>query len=337
MTPRKVLVLAVSFAISAFFVWLILRRLDLAEVGRIMAAADPGWLAVALGCFAAGYACRIQRWRCMLRADGAGTGFGQAAVPFLASIATNNVLPFRAGDALRTFAFRDWLGIGAPVVLATLIVERLLDMLSLLLALGVVLLVFRGTGIPAGDLMGVGGNVLVALALVLAVVLLRPQIFARLAGRMTALAGRGLPGLKDRLDAAVRQVFATLAQQAEGPRMLVLLAWSFAAWAFEGAVFYATAASLPALTEAAAGWLAFPVATLATLIPSMPGHVGTFDFFASRAAELMGNTAAAAAAFALLVHFILWIVATVAGGLCLLVWIAWQPATTRPSRKDLTP
>ena len=31
MTRRKVLILAISFAISALFVWLVLRRLDLAE------------------------------------------------------------------------------------------------------------------------------------------------------------------------------------------------------------------------------------------------------------------------------------------------------------------
>jgi uncharacterized protein (TIRG00374 family) len=330
------LVLALSFAVSALFIWLVLRQLDLSELVRVLGEADLGWICAAVACFAIGYMCRIQRWRIMLTADQVSVGFGQAAVPFLASIATNNVLPFRVGDALRTFAFREWLGIGAPVVLATLVVERLLDMLSLLLALGVVLLIFREDGVLASEAIGVGANTLIVGALVLTVILLRPQTFEGLARRMVALIGAGLPQLEDRLDRVVRQVFSTLRQQARGARMLHLMLWSLVAWAFEGAVFYATACALPGMTQTAAAWLAFPIATLSTLIPSMPGHVGTFDFFASQAAALTGNPAVVAAAFALLVHFILWITATLAGGVCFLIWIAWRHDETRSPNKDFS-
>jgi len=52
-------------------------------------------------------------------------------------------------------------------------------------------------------------------------------------------------------------------------------------------------------------------------LPGTPGHLGTFDFFAAEAMQAGGNAALAAAAFALLVHFVLWLPVTCAGGLWL--------------------
>jgi uncharacterized membrane protein YbhN (UPF0104 family) len=62
-----------------------------------------------------------------------------------------------------------------------------------------------------------------------------------------------------------------------------------------------------------------PVGTLATVIPSTPGYAGTFDFFTARAMTASGNAAAAATAFALLVHVLLWLPPTIAGGIYLLL------------------
>jgi len=61
----------------------------------------------------------------------------------MASFAANNVLPFRAGDVLRSFAFNRKLGTTSGVVIATLFVERLLDLLILLILLGAALAFFN--------------------------------------------------------------------------------------------------------------------------------------------------------------------------------------------------
>ena len=78
--------------------------------------------------------------------------------------------------------------------------------------------------------------------------------------------------------------------------------------------------STPLATTAAAAWLALPVGTLATLLPSTPGYIGTFDYFAIAAAEAGGNSTTASTAFAVLVHAYFYIPATLIGGVCLLIW-----------------
>jgi uncharacterized membrane protein YbhN (UPF0104 family) len=83
------------------------------------------------------------------------------------------------------------------------------------------------------------------------------------------------------------------------------------------------------VTGPLAGWLALPVGTLATLIPSTPGYVGTFDYFTVKAMTELGNTTAAATAYALLVHALLWLPPTLVGGLYLLLHPVGQQATPK--------
>lgn len=56
--------------------------------------------------------------------------WSRSAVPFMTSIAANNLLPSRTGDALRAVAFSGCLGVPAARVLATVLAERLMDLLS---------------------------------------------------------------------------------------------------------------------------------------------------------------------------------------------------------------
>jgi len=66
--------------------------------------------------------------------------------------------------------------------------------------------------------------------------------------------------------------------------------------------FWFAALALPSITAPFAGWLALPVGTFATLIPSTPGYIGTFDYFVVRAMTEFKNPKSAATVYALLMH-----------------------------------
>lgn len=296
--------------------WLVLRDLDWRALAAALAAPDPRWLALAPVFLAAGYACRVARWRAMLATARPGLGLGRCAVPLLGSIAANNLLPFRMGDVLRCVGFSRWLGLDAGTVTATVLVERLLDLLTVLLAFGLALLVLA----PGRALVGAGAGALVALGLAALLLLLAPGLLRPLVRLAEAGLRRIRPGAGAAFARFAEPLLATLAILARGRRMPGLILWSAVAWGCEGAVYWAVAKALPAITAPMAAWLAMPAGTLATLLPSTPGHVGTFDYFAIRAAESLGNSAAAATAFAVLVHAVLYLTTTLAGSLCLLVW-----------------
>lgn len=304
--------LVIGSVIAAFFVWLILREVDGQAILSTLAGADMRWVVLGVVVFLAGYAVRIARWQAMLSRSNPRLRWGNCAGPFMISIAANNVLPFRAGDALRCFAFTNVLGAHGGAVVATLLVERLLDLLVLLAFLALAAIAF---GVGASGILGTGAWLVAAFAIIVIVALTKPGAFEPvLRHGIRPLAGVA-PGVHQALSRTLSQVFATLRHLAEGRRMLILVLWSLLVWTLEGLAFFCAAMAIPAIAAPIGAALALPAATLATLIPGTPGHVGTFDYFASAAMTSLGEAPAAAAAFALLIHLIIWIPPTLIGGL----------------------
>ena len=315
-TARR-LKLSIGLAATAGFVWLLAREVDLEALGRAFAGLSVSTVLLALAFLAAGCALRIVRWWWMLRALEPTLPLGACAGPFLAGMAVNNVAPFRAGDALRVLGFRRQLRAPAMAVAGTLVVERVLDVAVLtgILFLGLLGLpdgAFpRDFVVTAASLAGAGIVAILALPLLVPV----PGRFReRLPGRRF-LAGRRWA------QAVVRHGthLAEALRLARTPRrMLALLGLSAAAWACEGAVFATMAAAIGAGAEPMGPWFSLAAGTLATAIPSTPGHVGTFDWFAAQGLEAYGASAEVAIAFALTVHAVLWVPLTAVGLFCLL-------------------
>ena len=309
-TTMRRLKLAIGLATTAGFVWLLAREVDLDALGRTFAGLSVSTVLLALAFLAAGYAARIVRWWRMLRALEPTLPLGACAGPFLAGTAVNNVAPFRAGDALRVLGFRRRLRAPAMAVAGTLVVERVLDVAVLtgVLFLGLLGLpdgAFpRGFVVTAASLAGAGIVAILALPL-----LVSGRFRERLPGRRFP-AGRRWAEAVSRHGAHLAEALRLV----RAPRrMLALLGLSAAAWACEGAVFATVAAATRAGAEPMGPWFSLAAGTLATTIPSAPGYVGTFDWFAAQGLEAYGVPPQRAAAFALTVHAVLWAPLTAVG------------------------
>lgn len=320
MTPKNAAKFGFGLALSVLFIWLIFRAIPMQDVAETLSKVRPVWVVAAVVCFLIDYLFRIARWRLMLQIDNPDVTMKMAGIPFMVSIAANNVLPLRAGDVMRAFAFSNWLNVPSSSVLATLVAERLLDFLSLLVCLAVALSLLGLGSDNATALLGVGAIGLYAIAACVAFALVFPHVLQPLVLAVVRLIGRFAAGLAAGLEKAIGNLFQTLKKMTRSGRTLRLIALSAAAWGFEALVFYCAARSVPGLVDSQAAWLAMPVGTLSTLLPSSPGYVGTFHFFVIKATQMLGNPAAAAAAFAVVAHLVLWLTATVIGGVCFALW-----------------
>jgi len=147
--------------------------------------------------------------------------------------------------------------------------------------------------------------------MVLVAITLMPDRLTRMA---QAVARRLLPDQwGSKLEPILAQLTESLSLLRSPRRAGSLLVISVVAWMLEGAVFGFALWSLHIPVAWPAAWLALAAATLATLLPSSPGYVGTFDYFASLGLIAYGAGRSAAAAFALLAHLILWLPVTLAG------------------------
>ena len=319
--------LSVGLATTAGFVWLLAHEVDLDALGRAFAGLSVSKVLLALTFLAAGWAVRIVRWWWMLRALEPTLPLGACAGPFLAGMAVNNVAPFRAGDALRVLGFRRQLRAPAMAVAGTLVVERVLDVAVLTGILFLGLLGLPDGAFPRGFVVAVTWLAGCGVAAVLVLPLLVPWL-GRVRERLFA---KGSPARSSAEGSSPGRRFFTVRRWAQAVsrhgvhlaealslmraprRVLGLIGLSTAAWACEGAVFATVAAAVRAGAEPMGPWFSLAAGTLATTIPSAPGHVGTFDWFAAQGLEAYGASVEVAIAFALTVHAVLWVPATAAG------------------------
>lgn len=126
---------AVGLGITLLFVYLLLKHVELDQLAAAATRIHPSALIVCLGFLVFEYGLRIWRWWLMLRACAPAITVRACISPLLVSVAVNNVLPLRAGDAFSVIGFTEQLKTSPVQLLGSLIIERLLDVTILLLFL----------------------------------------------------------------------------------------------------------------------------------------------------------------------------------------------------------
>jgi uncharacterized membrane protein YbhN (UPF0104 family) len=97
---------------------------------------------------------------------------------------------------------------------------------------------------------------------------------------------------------------------------LQLLVFSIIAWMLEGAVFATVSWSLQTSSAPLGPWFSLSTGTLATLLPSTPGYIGTFDYFTILGLTAYGVNRNVAGIFAIMIHVLLWLPITLVGLVC---------------------
>jgi uncharacterized protein (TIRG00374 family) len=303
--------LALGLLISAVFLYGLLAAVPFAKVVDVLAGARPQWIAAALGCLLVGYLLKIYRWTIMLRSLGAKVGISDTAAPFLGGVAFNNVLPLRAGDVIRVVAFQRFTGVPASGQLGSLLLERLLDLLVLMVFLFATISFWQITALDGTMLSGAR---FAALAVAAAIVMF---IAAPRAIRLVVRwAEDRLPRLRPAGEALLRlsEAVGTLSRPLFLARVTAI---SILAWLAEGGAFLMVGLALGVAPTVPAALLAVSIGTLSTIIPSSPGYVGTFHYFTAKAVSVFGAGEVGAAAYAILIHALLWVSTTASGFLLL--------------------
>lgn len=306
MNRRRITVL-LGFLLTLVFGGLALYRLDLREVGSALLEADYLFVAPALLATLCGYLLRAARWRVILlpsKEVSAGRLFPLLIIGF----AVNNLLPARIGEFARAYLLGEKEGISKSLSFATVVVERILDGLTLIFSLFLVSLLFAlpGWGRKMGllSVLFFGG----ALAFLFLLLYGREQSSRVVKRLATPL------GLADR----ATQVASSFVSGAEALRhrrsipslaFLSLLVWSceatsylFLTWAFP--------IYLSPLMRVVAALFVMVVANLGVLIPSSPGYIGTFHFFAMSALAVFGAARETALSYALVSHAMQYLLVT---------------------------
>jgi uncharacterized protein (TIRG00374 family) len=141
---QSVLVVLLSVALIAWF----LSGVDLNDLERVLARARSGWIAAGVGAVLLTYVVRAWRWQVLLAPIVSLTSVaGKNTVSFRNSFritvmgfTATNLLPGRLGEILRPYLIAKVEPVGMAPALATILIERLLDLGAIMLLFGVFLM-----------------------------------------------------------------------------------------------------------------------------------------------------------------------------------------------------
>lgn len=167
-----------GLGLTTLFVYLIAGQLDMSLVWETIRNANFLLVALCVIPLMMSFSIRIFRWWYMLRSHAPNLAVGACVWPYLLGVLLNIVIPLRAGDMARAFGFRSRLQSPATRVLGTLVVERVLDLMVVVLFFFVGLLGATTTNIMP-DLFGTIVASVAGVALVVLTVLLFGQTAIR--------------------------------------------------------------------------------------------------------------------------------------------------------------
>jgi glycosyltransferase 2 family protein len=124
---RSVLILLLTLGL----LWFFFRNADMAQVWAEMRRARPGLLLAAVVVTGLTYALRALRWQYILSPLGE-THFANAFRATVIGFAATFLLPARAGEVIRPLLLARREGLPATATFATIILERLMDMVTVL-------------------------------------------------------------------------------------------------------------------------------------------------------------------------------------------------------------
>lgn len=304
-----------GIAVSAFFLWRTLRSIHYSDL-RALHVGHVQWIAVLLMFLLASYGLRIYRWWFMLRRSGS-PSFAVCGRVLLTSYAANNVLPFRIGDFLRIFSYAGDLGASSSTILSTVILERLLDIFTLLAFL-VTLLIGAARSLPpfvmkghAFNLLHVAEPILAGCALGLMLLLFGAGLLQRLVEWLISHVKAG--PRTEKLERWALLLFDAVLKLSFAGRIL-LLGSSVVIWLCEGMIFVSAARMLDLGVGPRGPWLAVSLSNLSFLLPSSPGAIGTYEFASQFSMVSQGAQPTIAALYGLLVHLVVFFSVTAVGG-----------------------
>ncbi len=305
LAPQALLVLA-GLALGGGLIVVLLRSVNVAQLGDDFTRVDYRWLALALVAFVVNLLFKVPRWALLFGEDAPGfdTLFGAINVGY----AVNSLLPARLGDFVRAYWVRDRAGISMVQTLSTIALERVTDGITVLLLF---LVLAPTVAFPANlraSAFGVGVLFVAALVamLLLAYGVDRENRFSRRLSRVEE-SRWGIVGR------AVRQFIVGLGALRSRRAILLLILYTAIIWGSNALLLWFVLRAFDIGAPVAAGVLGNSVVSLGMTVPSTPGYVGVFDYLIVLTLGLYGVRKTPALAAALVFHAIAFVPVTLIG------------------------
>lgn len=310
---RTIVVIGLAVGLIAIF----LRNADLHQVWASVKAARADYLVLGFVLTNLTFVVRAERWKYLLAPLGP-TRFRVVFRTTVIGFGASSILPARAGEVIRPYLLAKSEGLSPAATFATILLERILDLVAVLLLLATFLMFFD-PGLEARDsavfsAIRFGGLVMAPVAIGALLLMFfmggHPDKLHEWMLKAEAVLPAGLAALIARFTSSLAEGFAVVRQFA---RLLAALGWSLVVWVLIAAGIWATSIAFGIAMPFTGAWLMLAPLVVGVAVPT-PGGVGGFhEAYRIGATAFFGAENNTAVGAAIVLHAFSVVPCTVAG------------------------
>ncbi len=293
--------LILGLLFSLLFLYLAFRRVEFKHMAAALTSVDYWYVLPTVAVILLSLWLRAWRWRYFLlplQNVGMTPLFNSLLIGYLFNI----FLPAHLGEIVRAFVLARKTPLTATAVFGTIVIERIIDVLAMLLLLAAAMIVY-----PFPQWVKTGGyltSALVVLLFVLLVLMKKYRTFSlRLLDRIIRPLSAGLAArLTHMLDSFIQGILPLQKKS----HILIVALQSIALWACYGLIFQLVLHAFDFIHLYHLPWTAalvlLVITTFGVLVPSSPGYVGTYHYLCQVSLGLFGVPASPALTYAIIMH-----------------------------------
>ncbi|HIJ88746.1 MAG TPA: flippase-like domain-containing protein [Desulfuromonadales bacterium] len=293
-----------GIAISAFFIVLLLRKIDFHQLWTALYKVDYRFVALAVMATFASYFLRAVRWHYLLIPEkriSLGSLFPATIIGYMA----NNLLPARLGEFIRAYVLAQKEGLQTPNVFASLVIDRLFDGFTVLLMLLFTLFTLK---LPQGmtdaeSVLKTGGVVTFALyaGIIIFLFLLKRQTMRTL--HWTGVLLKPFPQkFSERIIRSLGSFISGIRLSSKGGHIGALLVSSLLIWICCIIPVYSVLLGFGITLPVTASMFILVLLVFAVMVPASPGYIGTYHYACFKGLSAFGIPESTAVTVALVIH-----------------------------------
>jgi uncharacterized protein (TIRG00374 family) len=301
-----------GFGVMAVMFFLLLRNIDWRDLWSAFTQFHAIWIIPALTVYLSGYIIRGFRWKILL-SPVKNCHFKSLFPTLLIGFMANNLLPARAGEFVRAYLNGTKEKISRSASLATIVLERIFDGLTMMIMLWAALsfgnLPIREESMPIELQHAIKAcpYVFGTAFLLIFMLLLFKKVTVSIINFCT---GHAPKKFRKPLNKIAHTFFDGLNILKNAKESFLVLATSIAAWTCEFSSYYLLAIGMGIAPSPISFWsaaLLMAIANLAILVPNAPGGFGLFEYVGVKLLVPFGISQGLALGYMLVVHFVVWI------------------------------
>ncbi|SPD72717.1 conserved membrane hypothetical protein [uncultured Desulfobacterium sp.] len=299
--PKQKIKFVVGILISLLCLYLAFRRVDFYEMWQAASAANYWYMAPTIIVIFFSHYLRSLRWRYLLAPLKSIDTFSLFS-SLMIGYSANLIMPAHFGEFIRAYVLSKKRQIPLSPVFATIVIERIIDIFSLLVLMLAALFVY-----PFPDWLIKSGYVMLACSFGLLAFLVFLKVFTAKAVGFVDLILTPFPRrVSERISSVIQRFTSGIMPMKKWQDYVYVGILSVIIWLCYGIVFFFCLHSFDFVRPYHLTWsvslVLLVITTIAVVVPSSPGYVGTYHYLCQITLGMFGVPAGPAMSFATVAH-----------------------------------